>query len=140
MIKNKTIGISIWLILFVVSIFLLFFIPNQYSNSIYVTLVFDCIAFISQLILWMNILKPNTKAKEIFVSTPSFLLSIAYVAIQFIICIVTALINNRLSFKSSLLINVILLAIMWILILTTISAKNHINDVDVRQKDHHVEL
>ncbi len=138
--KNKTIGIIMWVVLFALSVFLLFIIPNHYSSSIFVALVFDCIAFLSLLIIWLKLLQTNSKPNDVFLSTPAILISTIYMIVQFIICIVTAIVNDGISLKLSLIINVILMALMWVLILATLNAKNHANRIDSRQKDHHVEL
>ena len=138
--KNKTIGIIMWVVLFALSVFLLFIIPNHYSSSIFVALAFDCIAFISLLIIWLKLLKTNSKPNDVFLATPAILISTIYMIVQFIICIVTAIVNDGISLKLSLIINVILMALMWVLILATLNAKNHANRIDSRQKDHHVEL
>ena len=60
--------------------------------------------------------------------------------VQFIICVVTAILNDGISLKVLLIINVILMALMWVLILAILNAKNHANRIDSRQKEHHVEL
>lgn len=88
----------------------------------------------------MKFLKENTKPSEVFVATPAIMLSVAYMVIQFIICIVTAIVNDGISLKLSLIINIILMALMWVLILAAINTRNHANRIDSRQEDHHVEL
>ena len=138
--KNKIIRISIWGILFALSVFLLFIIPEYFSSSIFVTLVFDCISFFSQLIVWSKLLKTNSKPNEVFLTTTTILLSIIYMIIQFIICVVTAIVNEGIPFKTSLIINVVLMVLMWALILASLNAKNHANRIDSRQKDQHVEI
>lgn len=136
--KNKFIAIIIWAILFSASVFLLFMIPNYYSISIFVALAFDCIAFLSQLIIWLIRLK--TYSNDVFWSTSTILISTIYMIVQFIICVVTAILNDGISLKVLLIINVILMALMWVLILAILNAKNHANRIDSRQKEHHVEL
>ena len=57
--KARVITISVWMLLFIVSIFLLLVIPNNYTNVIWATLTFAIIAFVSQLVLWCLLFKKN---------------------------------------------------------------------------------
>lgn len=138
--KNRKIGIVIWIIGFALSVFLLFVIPQHLSSGIYLTLVFDIVAFVSSLILWLSFFKSKKTPKEQFYVSPAITVSAVYLVIQFIICVTEGLLVDKISFRGTLILNFITTAVMWILILSTLIAKNHAQRVDLRQKDHHVEL
>ena len=138
--KNRKTGIGIWIIGFVLSVFLLFVIPNQPTSNIYLTLAFDIVAFVTSLILWLNLYKPGKTPKEQFYISPAITMSAVYLVIQFIICVIEGLLVDKISFRGTLILNFITMAVMWLLILSTLIAKNHTQRVDLRQKDHHVEL
>ena len=138
--KSRKTGVAIWVIAFALSVFLLLIIPNHYSGSVYVTLVFDGIAFKSTLVLWLNLFKNSKSAVDIFYCSPAMTVSTGYLIIQFILCIVAGILGDVMTIKLSLILNFILAAIMWVLILATLNSKNHAQRVDARQKNHHVEL
>ena len=138
--KSRKTGISIWTIAFALSVFLLLIIPNHYTGSVYVTLVFDGVAFISTLVLWLNLFKNSKSASDIFYCSPAMTVSTGYLIIQFILCIVVGILADTITVKLSLILNFILAVIMWILILSTLTSKNHAQRVDARQKNHHIEL
>ena len=138
--KNRKIGIVIWIIGFVLSVFLLFVIPKHLSSSIYLTLVFDVVAFVSSLILWLILFKSISTSKEQFYVSSAITISAVYLVIQFIICVAEGLLVDKISFRGTLILNCITMAVMWFLILSTLIARNHAQRVDCRQQDHHVEL
>ena len=138
--KNRKIGIIVWIIGFALSVFFLLVIPEHRSSSVYLTLVFDIVAFVSVLILWLNLFKQEKTPKEQFYVSPAITMSAVYLVIQFIICVAEGLLVDKISFRGTLILNFITTAVMWILILSTLIAKNHAQRVDLRQKDHHVEL
>lgn len=138
--KSKMIKCIIWLLAFALSVFLLLVIPNSYSQSIWVTLVFDAIAFVSQLVLWLAIFNKPVGAKGVFNRYPTMLISSLYLVIEFIVCVIVAVAGSSISFKMSLIINFIIMVIAWIILLMMILSKDHVERIDNRQKDHHVEL
>lgn len=138
--KNRTVVIVIWAIAFILSVFLLFAVPDHLSGGIYLTLVFDIVAFISCFVLWIVIFIGDRTPKQAFYVLPMITMSIIYLVIQFVICITEGLLVDKISLRGTLILNFITMAIMWFLILSTLIAKNHARRVDSRQKDHHVEL
>lgn len=70
----------------------------------------------------------------------AMMVSVIYMVIQFVICIVTGVIGTMLSFKVALIINFVVCIIMWILIMMLGFAKDHVQRIDSRQKNHHTEL
>lgn len=138
--KNRKTGIAICGIAFILSVFLLFVIPAHISNGVYLTLLFDVIAYVSLLVLCITIFRTNKTPKETFYVSPAITLSTIYLVIQFVICIAEGLLVDKISLRGTLILNFITMAIMWFLIFSTLIAKIHAQRVDSRQKDHHVEL
>lgn len=138
--KKRRVGIIIWLIAFVLSVALTLIIPNHYTSSIYTTLIFDVIAFISVFILWMKIFANVNTPSDIFYCSPAMVVSTVYLVIQFFLCVMEGVLVDVITFKITLILNIILMAIVWFLILSTIITRDHTQRVDSRQKNHHVEL
>lgn len=138
--KSKIITCVIWFLTFSLSLFLLLVIPSSYSQSVWVTLVFEVIAFLSQLILWLIIFDRPVGAKGGFNCYPIMMISLFYLIVEFIIGIVMAVMGASISFKISLIINFIVMVIAWIVLLMMILSKEHLERIELRQNDHHVEL
>lgn len=134
---KKYYGIIIWLLLMVLTLFLVFIITSQYTKQIWTVVVFDVIAFGSQLLTWFM---KNKDAKETFRKYPAITVSTLYFVLQFVISTVVAIVNEAIPFKLVLIINFVLLVIMWAIILSTLMAKDKIEILDFRQKDHRTEL
>ena len=140
MVKSRTTRIIVWLLCFALSVFLLFIIPNEFTQAMWVTLIFDVIAFVSQMILWMTVLGQVSESKGVFNRYPMMMVSIFYMMAELVMCIITPVIGTSLSMKTSLIINFVIMVIAWIIIVLLISSKNHVERLGSRQKDHHVEL
>ena len=134
--KSKYFGIIIGVLLMALTIFLLLMIPNEYNGSIWATLVFDCLAFVFQFILF---LLKSSGAKETFYKYPAMTMSTVYLTIQFVVSLVIAIMNQTIPFKIVLIINFVILVVMWVLILSVLMTKEKIESLDSRQKDHHTE-
>lgn len=138
--KKRKVGIIIWLIAFALSVTLTLIIPSHYTSSIYTTLIFDVIAYISVLILWMKIFTNANTPSDIFYCSPVMVVSTVYLVIQFIFCVMEGVLVDVITFKITLVLNIMLMSIVWFLILSTIITRDHTQRVDSRQKNHHVEL
>lgn len=134
---KKNYGIIIWVLLLVITLFLTLIIPNTYTSQIWTVVIFDVVAFVSQLILWFSKTK-NTK--ETFYKYPAMTVSTMYLILQFIVSTIVAIVNETIPFKIVLIINFILLVAMWVIILSICMAKDKIESLDSRQKDHHTIL
>lgn len=140
MIKNKKLGFVIWLISFALSVFLALIIPSHYSSNIIVTLIFNMIAYISVLILWINLFKHGKSPSDVFYCSPAMAISIAYPVIQTILCIVVGFLTDIISFKLTMILNVVFMAVVWIATLSIILSINHAQNIDSRQNEHHTKL
>ena len=136
--NSKLIGSMLWLIGLAAECGLPLFLAKSYSTALWVTFGFTLFVFISQLALWSYIWRDPLSGKDSFFHMPLFVLSILYMLLQAVPCIVFAL--WQAPAKIAVLVNVVLTAVMWILLLTAMLAKNHIASMDSKQKDHHKAL
>lgn len=134
---KKYYGLIIWGLLLILTLFLVLIIPKECTAQTWTVVVFDIIAFASQFITWFAKAKTS---KETFYKYPAMAISSIYLILQFVISTLTAIINTGMPFKLLLIIEVLLLVIMWVLILSILMAKDKIESLDSRQKDHHIEL
>ena len=138
--SNKKLGIMIWGLCFALAMVLMFCLERGLTTTFWVTLGFVCVAFLSafvfQILAWKT---ANTLDKQVL-HFPGILLSNIYALIQLPICIIFSLGSNSISFKASIIINAIILIVAWVLILASLVGNDHIERVNRRQKDHHVEL
>ena len=139
MIKSKRAFLILWGIVFALTVFLLLIIPTRITGITIVTLVFDCVGFISQLILWSKLARGEQNAADVFENTPAAVVTCVYLAILFVLSILSGALN-LLSVKATLIANIIILAAVWILLIALFGVKGHIQRVNSRQRDHHIEL
>ena len=138
--SNKKLGIMIWGLCFALAMVLMFCLERGLTTTFWVTLGFVCAAFLSALIFQIIAWKTaNTLDKQVL-HFPGILLSNIYALIQLPICIIFSLGSNSIPFKASIIINAIILIVAWVLILASLVGNDHIERVNSRQKDHHVEL
>lgn len=135
--NNKSVTLVVWLLCFALTIALLLLIPSQISSPIYAVLVFDIIAFVSQLVLWL--IGFGNKA-EVFYKYPSIIVSVGYLIIQFVLSLITAFEADVISMKIVLIVNIILLVFAWIILCVSMSSVPHTQKVDSRQINHHTKL
>lgn len=137
--NNKFLGIILWAIGLLVAHLLIFCVPENYTAAVWITYGFTLFAFLSQLALWLYTWRKSLDAKEMFLHTPAFMLSICYMLLQLVLCAVFTLWSTA-SVKVAILLNVLLSIAIWVLLVLSEIAKNHIAQVNCRQKDHHIEL
>lgn len=138
--KIKLINDIIWFLLFILSVFILLVVPNEYSEAIWVTLVFDVVAFISQLFLWHIIFQKPVGTEGVFNRYPIMVTSSVYLVIQMAICVTVTIPTIFISFKQSLIVNFVIMIIAWVILLFLVLSKYHVEKLKARQKDHHIEL
>ena len=66
--KKNMLAIVVWTLAFALSVFVLLVIPSQYTSSIFITLIFDVVTFISTLIFWLTLYSSNKKSRIFFKS------------------------------------------------------------------------
>lgn len=140
MIKSKKALIIFWGIAFALTLFLVLIIPAQITGITVVALVFDCVGFFSQLILWLKLSRGEERAKDVFRNAPAAVVTCVYLAILFVLSILYGVFPNTLTVKTAVIANVIIMAATWLLLVALLGAKGHIQRIDSRQRDHHIEL
>jgi hypothetical protein len=138
--SNKKLGIIIWGLCFALAMVLMFCLERGLTTTFWVTLGFVCVAFLSALVFQMLVWKTSSKLDKQVLHFSGILLSNIYALIQLPICIIFSLGSNSIPFKASIIINAIILIVAWVLILASLVGNDHIERVNSRQKDHHVEL
>lgn len=140
MINGKKALLILWGLIFTLTLILLFFIPEQITSVTFVFLVFDCFGFVALLIFWIRLMRGEQNAKDVFGHFPAVVVSCVYLLILFVLSILCGLSPSLFSVKSSVLINIIIMVIAWIVLVALLGAKGHIQRVDSRQRDHRIEL
>ena len=140
MIKSKKALIILWGIAFALTLFLVLIIPAQITGIIIVAIVFDCVGFISQLVLWLKLAHGERSAKDVFGNAPAAVVSCVYLAILIGLSILCSAFPNMFSIKAAVIVYVIIMALAWLLLVALLGGKGHIQRVDSRQRDHHIEL
>lgn len=138
--SNKKLGIIIWGLCFALAMILLFCLERGLTTTFWVTFGFVCVAFMSALVFQILIWKTANTLDEQVLHCPGIFLSNIYVLIQLPICIIFSLGSNSIPSKAAIIINAIILIGAWILIFASLVGNDHIERVNGRQKDHHVEL
>lgn len=137
---NKKLGIVIWGLCFVLALVLLFCLERGLTTTFWVTLGFVCVAFLSALVFQILTWKMTTTLDKQILHLSGIMLSNVYVLIQLPICIIFSLGSSTIPVKVSIVINAIILIAAWVLILSSLVGNDHIERINSRQKDHHVEL
>ncbi len=136
--SNKTIGVILWGIGLLLAHILVFLLPDGKTPALWVTYGFTLFAFFSQLVLWLLMWKKALTPPQQFLHTPILFFSVCYLIGQLLLCAVFALFFGPA--RTAALINGLFLCAVWALILSAAISRNHAEDVDQRQKNHHIKL
>lgn len=143
MTNNKLIGIVVWGLSLILSMVIMLCLCEEMTTSFFVTLAFVIFAFVSVLILqlnvWNNVNKGNGANMQ-FIRYPALVIANVYIVFQLPICIIFALFAKYITSKVAILVNVVILIVFWSLILSSMVGREHIDRVNSRQRDHHIEL
>lgn len=133
--KNARMTALLWLLGFAVEAALLLFLSPVYTAVTWITLAFTAAAWLSQALLWQN---GGGDAKSRFFSYPGMTVSAGYLLAQLVICCVFA--RVPVTVKTAVFVNLLAALLAWALIVGTALARGHIENVDQRQRDHHIKL
>lgn len=137
--RNKVLGTIVWAIGLAMSLFILFFFTPVYGAVTWITLGFTLVAFISQLILWF-VEWQQVSRKLQFLIYPILIISVIYLLIQLGFCFLFSFASPIFSAGITVMINLFLCLLMWLILIMVIIARNVIKKAEGRQKDHHIEL
>ena len=136
--NNRLLGIAIWGIGLAVECLLLLCLARTYSAAVWITLGFTLFAFISQIVLWLYVWRNPLNSNDNFLHMPLFTLSLRYMILQVIPCVAFAF--WKAPVQIVVLVNASISVVMWVLLILSMIARNHIENVDSRQKNHHREI
>ena len=136
--NNKSLGIVLWVLALAAVHLIVFLAARELTATLWISYGFTMFAFISQLVLWLVAWKKPMDGKQQFLHTPVLTYSLLHLAGQTVVCLIFAFVHA--SAKTTVLVNGLVLIVFWALMVLSLIGKNHIERVDRRQKDHHVEL
>jgi len=136
--NNKILGVCIWVIGLIVVHLIFFAISGTYTATIWITYGFTILAFLTQIILWLCIWCTKVKGSEQFLYMPTLTISVTYLLLQIMLALVFVLFTP--SVKVAIIVNGLLTIIIGIVLVLASVAKNTIQQLDRRQKNHHIEL
>jgi len=134
--NNKILGLIAWVLGLTFSLLLIFFVPKNLTESTYAVSVCTVLVYLLHLTLWLAL----QKGKVEFHNLPPLTLSILSLLAQSIWAIIVSFASAVISAKTAILVSVLLIIIQVFVIVLAIVSKNHIESVNKRQKDHHIEL
>ena len=140
MFKSKTPLIIIWCLMFALSVFLVLFIPKTISSKVLIAFVFTCIAYISQILMWLWQIQKRQRPKSNFYDATIIVISFMYLMAASLFSILGVYFKNYVSDRLLITVYVIITVIAWIVIIALLNTKGYVNHVDSKQKEHHVEL
>lgn len=136
--NSKAAGMALWGVGLILAHILVLGLPGEQTAALWITYGFTLLAFFSQLALWLAIWKKELAPRQQFLHTPILLFSVCYLAGQLLLCAGFALFSG--SARTAVLVNGIFLCCVWALVLAAVISRNHAEQVDTRQKDHHIKL
>lgn len=136
--NNKLLGVVLWFLALAAVYLIVFLAARELTAALWISYGFTMFAFASQLVLWLVAWKKPMNSKQQFLHTPVLTYSLLYLAGQTVLCLIFAF--ARASAKTAVLVNVLVLIAFWALMVLSLIGKNHIERIDRRQKDHHIEL
>lgn len=137
---TKKISILIWMLVLVLSNTLLFLLEQGMTATFWIAAIFLWVAFISTLIFQIYVWRKIISPEDSILYLPSITISIIYESLQIPLCIIFSIWSNVIPYKVTILVHVIALILAWILILASITGNDHVQNVNGRQKDHHIKL
>ena len=140
MLKSKKALTVIWCLAFAFSAFFTFYIPDNINRIVIIAMVFTCVGYLSQLLLWLRLLRTPQGAEGRFRNMPVAVASGGYLACVSAFGIICSAVQNSIPEKTTVIINTVVLIAAWIVIAALLGTKGYIQRVDSRQRNHHVEL
>lgn len=130
--KKAGLTAALWLLGFAAEAALLLFLTPVYTAVTWIALAFTAAAWLSQALLW----RKGGDVQNRFFCYPGMTVSAGYLLAQLVICCVFA--RVPVTVKTAVFVNLLVLLIAWMLIVGTALAREHIEKVDRRQRDHHI--
>lgn len=138
--KDKKIGIAVWALGLILVMVLMFCLEHGMTATFWTMFVFTCVAFVSALIFQLLTWKQINNSDQQVQYLSGIIIANMYMVLQIPLSLIFSLGSATIPFKVAILINAIILIAAWILALISLSGNEHIEKVNSRQKNHHVEL
>ena len=136
--NNKSLGVGLWFLALAAVHLIVFLAARELTAALLIAYGFTIFAFVSQLVLWLVIWQKTLDGKQQFLHAPALTYSLLYLVGQVVLCLIFAFV--RTSAKTAVFVNGLTLILFWALLVLSLIGKNHIERVDQRQKNHHIEL
>lgn len=137
---SKKIFLAVWALGLVLANVLLFTLSQSMTATVWITLAFVWLAFLSTLAFQFLAAKKSKTPDDAFLHIPALAASIVYEVLQIPVCLIFALGATTIPAQAAFLTQAILLIVAWAAILLAPGGNDHIKKVNSRQKDHHIEL
>lgn len=134
--NNRILSLAAWVLGLAFSLLLIFLVPKDLTGAIYAVAGCTVLVYLLHLALWLTLQKGKVK----FYNLPPLVLSVSSLLVQTIWSIIVVFAAEVISIKTAILVNVLLIIIQAFVIVLAFVSKNHIESVNKRQKNHHVEL
>lgn len=138
--NDRKMGLIVWGLCMLLCTVLIFSLEHGFTRTLIITIMFVCFAFISFFIFQSYIWKKGRTREGVFLKISSIIVSYFYLLVQIPICIIFSIGSNIISYKIAILVNMVLVVIVWGMILGGLVGNEHIEKVNNRQKNHHIEL
>lgn len=137
---SKKSFLAVWTLGLVLANVLLFTLSQSMTATVWITLAFVWLAFLSTLAFQLLAATKSKMPDDAFLHIPALAISVVYVVLQIPVCLIFALGATTIPAKAAFLTQAILLIVAWAAILLSLGGNDHIKKVNSRQKNHHTEL
>lgn len=140
-IDNKWIVTAILGTAFVIYSIITFGIIGYNGAQFLVTYLFTIVAYASMLIIIWKVCGKDNNLKDIYIGLPILCEGAVYLVVQSVLSLILMILPDKLIMVS-IIVQLLLLAIYWVLVLTAISARNAIVNIDnkIRRKRNYLEM
>jgi peptidoglycan/LPS O-acetylase OafA/YrhL len=137
---SKKLFLVIWTLGLILAHVLLFTLSQSMTATVWITLAFVWLAFLSSLTLQCLTARKSKTPDDAFLHLPALAISVIYEVLQIPVCLIFSLGAVAIPWKITFLAQAILLVVAWIAIFLSLGGNDHIKKVNSRQKNHHKEL
>ncbi|MCD7738593.1 MAG: hypothetical protein LUH58_06085 [Lachnospiraceae bacterium] len=132
---DKKLRTVVWLLYAALLQVILFCTTKALSPTFWITYIFIWVACLSVLFV-----KRMSIEQEKYLRISFIVLEVIYLLIQIPIGVVFSLGANVISYKTAILVNVLILVVFWILMAGSLYGSSHIQNVEGRQENHQTKL
>ncbi|MBQ0111036.1 MAG: hypothetical protein KBS41_03820 [Oscillospiraceae bacterium] len=131
--KNKTRGLVVLLLAFVVLTTVLFVIPTEKASAFWISYGFTVFAFVAQVLIWNIGFKNGESLKSKFLGIPIVHIGTIYLIVQSLSTVLFGIL--RVENWVSTVISVLILGISAVLMISSQTARDEINRVENKVKE-----